>query len=79
MAESSMGHDSQPQVKHGRDRLAFVMDLTSMTVSDLSRGEDVLTQCGHDSHDSLHTVQFPNEEQQGSAGTWANEMAQGGA
>jgi hypothetical protein len=78
MAASSMGHDSQPQVKYGWDRLAFAMDFTSMIVSDLSCGEDFLTQCGHDSHDSLQMVQHPSVEQEGCSGILAIEMVQGG-
>ena len=78
MAASSMGHDSQPQVKYGWDRLAFAMDFTSMIVSDLSCGEDFLTQCGHDSHVSLQMVQHPSVEQEGTSGTLAIEMVQGG-
>ena len=78
MAVSSMGQDSQPQVKYGWDRLAFVVDFTSMIVSDLSCGEDFLTQCGHDSHVSVHTVQHPSVEQKVISGTLAIEMVQGG-
>ena len=79
MAASSMGQDSQPQVKYGWDRLACVMDFTSMIVSDLSCGEDFLTQCGHDSHVSVHMVQHPSVEQEGISGTLAIEMVQGGS
>jgi hypothetical protein len=78
MAASSMGHDSQPQVKYGWDRLAFAMDFTSMIVSDLSCGEDFLTQCGHDSHGSWQMVQHPSAEQEGCSGILAIEMVQGG-
>ena len=77
MAASSMGQDSQPQVKYGWDRLAFAMDFTSMIVSDLSCGEDFLTPCGHDSHDSLQMVQLPSVEQEGCSGILAIEMVQG--
>ncbi len=78
MAALSMGQDSQPQVNYGWDRLDCVM-VTSMIVSDLSCGEDFLTQCGHDSHVSVHMVQHPSVEQEGISGTLAIEMVQGGS
>ena len=78
MAVSSMGQDNQPQVKYGWDRLAFVVDFTSMIVSDLSRREKILTQCGHELHVVLQMVQQPSSLQQGISGALANEIIHGG-
>ena len=78
MAASSTGQDSQPQVKYGWDRLAFVIDLTSMIVSDLSRGEKLLTQCGHELHVVLQMVQQPSSLQQRVSGVLRYEMVHGG-
>ena len=78
MAVSSMGQDSQPQVKSGWGRLAFVMDFTSVIVSDLSRGEKLLTPCGHELRVVLQMVQQPSALQQGISGALANEIIHGG-
>ena len=78
MAVSSMGQDSQLQVKYGWDRLVFVVDLTSIIVSDLSCGEKFLTQCRHELHVVLQMVQQPSSLQRGISGALANEIINGG-
>ena len=78
MAVSSMGQDNQPQVKYGWDRLAFVVDFPNMIVSDLSRSEKSMTQCGHELHVVLQMVQQPSSLQHGISSALANKIIHGG-